>query len=827
MIPYADFLYFGVLLYVVVPTILLGAFGRAGRGWLLLATAAMLAVQYGGVRELAPGIALREIWIVAAYAAFQWAIAAAFVATRARANRRAVFYAALLLALLPLIVAKYVPLFAPSLHVGFLGLSYVTLRSLDVIFCVQDRVITALAPAQYVAYLLFFPTISSGPIDRYRRFARDWSYRRTRSELIADLDGAVHRIFTGFLYKFIIAALIKQYWLDPVAAQAGLASTVSYMYAYTLHLFFDFAGYSAFAIGVSYLFGIHTPENFDRPFLARNIRDFWNRWHITLSWWLRDHVYMRFVMAAMKRRWFGDRHVASALGLFLAFTLMGLWHGPALHYLLYGLYHGTLLAAHETFGRWNKHAKLWGDGPWWRAAGMLGTFHCVCFGFLLFSGRLTDGGSDSARAVAASTAVEGELEKASCEEVVGWAWDAHAPDAALRLDIIVDAVRLDTVTADLLRQDLADTGKGNGAHAFVFVPPATLRDGQTHSIAVAMAGTGIRLGGAKDIVCGMNVVSMDGRGGDHDRADCDWIGGWAWDATQPDLPIAVDIYAGDVLLDTVEANRFGQSLADAGLGNGRHQFLLATPPNLKDGLPHPIFVRVAGSNITLRNTPRLVACAPSAASWPAVPPTEEQPRPSPAPGTHAYRDNGDGTITAAATGLMWEKKIRMDGARDAADLHDADNCYPWSGTCSAGGTQCRIDADCGANGPCRAEDCQSSDGLTIFKWIAALNAARFAGHDDWRLPNSEELYSIVNPIEEKDPAANAAFNGASCGGECADLRDPACSCTQNAVYWAAPKRTDSPDESWMMYFYCNGHLFLDLKSNKFYVRAVRGDSDDR
>ena len=70
------------------------------------------------------------------------------------------------------------------------------------------------------------------------------------------------------------------------------------MYAYSLYLFFDFAGYTAFAIGVGYLFGIHTPENFQRPFLARDIRDFWNRWHISLSWWFRDHVYMRFVMAA-------------------------------------------------------------------------------------------------------------------------------------------------------------------------------------------------------------------------------------------------------------------------------------------------------------------------------------------------------------------------------------------------------------------------------------------------------------------------------------------------------------------------------------------------
>ena len=105
---------------------------------------------------------------------------------------------------------------------------------------------------------------------------------------------------TGFLYKFILAALIKQYWLDVAVTGNDFFSILSYMYAYSLYLFFDFAGYSAFAIGFSYLFGIHTPENFNRPFLAHNIRDFWDRWHISLSEWFRDHVYSRFVFAAIK-----------------------------------------------------------------------------------------------------------------------------------------------------------------------------------------------------------------------------------------------------------------------------------------------------------------------------------------------------------------------------------------------------------------------------------------------------------------------------------------------------------------------------------------------
>ena len=205
--------------------------------------------------------------------------------------------------LLPLVGARFLPLAIPGAQLGFLGISYVTFRSLDVIFGIRDRLIVSLPAGQFFAFLFFFPAISSGPIDRYRRFSHDWNRPRLPAEFWTDLDGAVHRIFTGFLFKFILAALIERYWIDRIAA-GGLLSTLSYMYGYSLYLYFDFAGYSSFAVGVSYLLGIHTPENFNRPFRAGNIKDFWNRWHISLSTWFRDHVYMRFMLAATKGRWF-------------------------------------------------------------------------------------------------------------------------------------------------------------------------------------------------------------------------------------------------------------------------------------------------------------------------------------------------------------------------------------------------------------------------------------------------------------------------------------------------------------------------------------------
>ena len=130
-----------------------------------------------------------------------------------------------------------------------------------------------------------------------------------------DLDAAIERTFRGFLYKFILAALIKRFWVDQ-ATGGSFGQILSYMYGYSLYLFFDFAGYSAFAIAFSRLFGIRTPENFDRPFLAHNIRDFWNRWNITLSFWFRDHVYMRFLLAAMKGKWFKNDQTAPTLAFF-------------------------------------------------------------------------------------------------------------------------------------------------------------------------------------------------------------------------------------------------------------------------------------------------------------------------------------------------------------------------------------------------------------------------------------------------------------------------------------------------------------------------------
>lgn len=360
--PYANLFYFGVLLYVVVPTTIIRLIGRYWRTWLVIAVALMLVVQYWSVQKLWHQVSINTLWLVLGYAIFEWTIAFGFLLLRRKIKNRGIYYSALVLGLAPLLLVKFLPLFVNVNQIGFLGISYLTFRALDVIFCLQDQLITSLPVWQYFAFLLFFPTISSGPIDRYRRFAADWKHERTRAEFLEDLEGAVRRIFTGLLYSFILAVLIKRYWLDPAAAGSRLPNIISYMYAYSFYLFFNFAGYSNFATGVSYLLGVHTPDNFKRPFIARNIRDFWDRWHISLSYWFRDHVYSRFVFSATKGHWFKSKYLASYLGFILTMGLMGLWHGTAIYYIVYGLYHGSLLISFDRLTRWNKQHHLWSQG---------------------------------------------------------------------------------------------------------------------------------------------------------------------------------------------------------------------------------------------------------------------------------------------------------------------------------------------------------------------------------------------------------------------------------------------------------------------------------
>ncbi len=475
--------------------LVVAAFGNSSARWCFIATLPILGFVFahhdnsvlrlvglhlpdaGGPAITRPwtntktGIEFSPLYIFLLSAVWQLCVPFAFL--RWKSNRT--FYIAMVLTLLPLTASKLLPFVSHESVFGYLGISYVTFRALDVIFSIRDGVVKSLSPGQLFAFLFFFPTVSSGPIDRYRRFGQDWAKVRSRNEFLDDLDFAIQRVMRGFLYKFIIAALIDQHWRVPLLKVAGLKGYVGYMYVYTLYLFFDFAGYSAFAVGVSRLMGIKSPENFNLPFLARNIRDFWTRWHISLSFWFRDHIHMRFQLAAAKGKWFKGRHTASYLGLYLTFGLMGIWHGLTLHYIAYGIYHATLLCGYDVFARWNKTAKMWGDGPWWRALNIGITFHIIALGMLLFSGRLTPPPPPPFEAV---------IEEADHRVVSGYVWQKEMPVDFLTVDVYADHAWAARCRCTVPRPDLREKGYGDGNIGFRAEMPLWLRDGLTHTIEV-------------------------------------------------------------------------------------------------------------------------------------------------------------------------------------------------------------------------------------------------------------------------------------------------------------------------------------------------------
>jgi hypothetical protein len=203
-----------------------------------------------------------------------------------------------------------------------------------------------------------------------------------------------------------------------------------------------------------------------------------------------------------------------------------------------------------------------------------------------------------------------------------------------------------------------------------------------------------------------------------------------------------------------------------------------------------------------------------------------------------FEDNGDGTITDNDTGLMWEKKVKLDSTLDLANLQDADNYYRWSGTCSVT-TSKRCQPDAASEAACLAgvegdptgcSQCTGGEGTctvtpngTIWQMVAALNTANYGGHNDWRVPTRLELEGILDLADMTPPVVNVAFQGASCGAVCTDVNDPACSCTQSYDYWSASTYAPSPILAWVVNF-SDGFVDFSSKTNDLYVRAVRSGS---
>ncbi|URK67153.1 D-alanyl-lipoteichoic acid biosynthesis protein DltB [Streptococcus oralis] len=290
------------------------------------------------------------------------------------------------LSILPLVINKVFAL--TSLHLlAFIGISYMSFKTIQIMLEISDGLIKEkISVKDYLQFLLFFPTVSAGPIDRSRRFLKEINEVMPRKEYLELAGDGVYRIVLGLLYKVVLSTYVYQMLLT-LNNTGTVVYSIKYMYLYTLYLFFDFAGYSLMAVGSSNILGIQTPMNFNKPFLSVDIKDFWTRWHITLSTWLRDFVFSRVLMQVIRKKWFKNRLHNATYAYMVNMLVMGFWHGLSVSYILYGFYHGVLMAGFEVYQKKSNFYKKNKNKNWYKLLSWFVTMNLVMIGFFIFSGE--------------------------------------------------------------------------------------------------------------------------------------------------------------------------------------------------------------------------------------------------------------------------------------------------------------------------------------------------------------------------------------------------------------------------------------------------------
>jgi alginate O-acetyltransferase complex protein AlgI len=296
-----------------------------------------------------------SVAILAGYGALFWALTP-WLALRVRW----VEITAFVLAPAFLLYFKYLP---PILHTFLssstatvflpLGISYYTFKLLHYLFEVQRGAISERSLAKFLCYLYLFPTFSAGPIERYDHFLANLEPGWDRA---SSVEGA-RRIVFGLIKRFVLARYLNGFINGHGVTEANLLDRLpqvstpwlwAYFLLYYLYVYLDFSAYSDIAIGASRLFGIRILENFRFPLVACDIREYWRRWHMTLSGWCQSYIYMP-VIGATRRP-----HAA----LFLTFLVMGLWHEGSWNRVGWGMYHTLGVAAFTAWNRFHK-SKRW------------------------------------------------------------------------------------------------------------------------------------------------------------------------------------------------------------------------------------------------------------------------------------------------------------------------------------------------------------------------------------------------------------------------------------------------------------------------------------
>ncbi len=237
-----------------------------------------------------------------------------------------------------------------------LGISFYTFQSLSYTLDIEKRRLDA-EPSfwRFALFVVFFPQLVAGPIVRAKDLLPQ--LRRGPRFTRAQIEEGAFRVWRGLAKKVVLGDWIAVNLTDKIFDAPGTYTTAELLlalYAYSLQIYADFSGYTDIAIGIARMLGFELPENFNRPYQSRNIGEYWRRWHMTLSSWLRDYLFFPIVLRLGSR--------AGYVAVWLTMFLVGMWHGASWNFVIYANVH----AAAMVFNRWNRVRDIDADRPWWR-----------------------------------------------------------------------------------------------------------------------------------------------------------------------------------------------------------------------------------------------------------------------------------------------------------------------------------------------------------------------------------------------------------------------------------------------------------------------------
>ena len=271
------------------------------------------------------------------------------------------------------------------------GISYITFKVIQLYIDEKDNEKT-ISILNFFNFTTFVPTLLIGPIDRYSRFTSNVENGYNQMNYTNFTKG-FDCFIKGLLYKFIIGEAISRLVLAHLVNDGSFIYHLSYMYTYLFYLFFDFAGYSLLAISFGNFIGIDVPFNFDKPFLAVNPKELWKRWHKTLGDWLNDYFFKPIFKELTSRKSFKSSIQRQNVALFLTFTLMGLWNGITVYYVVSGMLFGLFSVIHNYYFylcQKNKRDVFFGslNPKFVRLISIFIMFNAVAFAIYIFSGKL-------------------------------------------------------------------------------------------------------------------------------------------------------------------------------------------------------------------------------------------------------------------------------------------------------------------------------------------------------------------------------------------------------------------------------------------------------